>query len=953
MRRTLVSAVAMAVLWGSAAAAALPGPQVSASGISVAELSRSLTQAAMPETPDACSVEITLPQQDPRELGCEPQASVATPDAGDPTVSLTTRDSVETTRWYPALAPLGGAADGEYVRVHGYGNVAAMRPDGTMVWNRPATSFFHDWGLKRWIVPFVLLGVSPIDPSVEASEHPYAVGDLSGDGVDDVAVAHFIRQKDVDSDGNTHLWSTSAVTLLDGLDGHTLWWRFYPGYVTQVLAVGDTLVVGDETGDVRGFEKQGADGTSSSLIGVRFARQGDGVDGSTAWTYATGDQWARLFSAEAAGPGRVAFSWSPVPLNATGHVAMVTAATGALVWRAEIGGYPRALRYDPSIDEVVVATEADPYNPDRHLSFSLLGLDGRDGTVLQTFTRPNSLMLSLAVGDPGGTGAAQWIVGYLSQFQQTPNGQLATTYVESHVEGIDPATGGATSYSSYQAATRAAQGQGQSVTVPLTYSILVAPGRVVLGQIDNGTNQINVRNVPSPGGWSAFIGAPYPLFLALDPMAGGTSVLGPTSNQIIKGYALQDGANTLTTPLLGDMYAVAAADVNGDGTKDLIAGGENATVFALDGAHLGANPRILWQRAVAGPVHEIQVADLDAGEPKAVPGPEIVVAASKGLSVLHSTGSEAWSVSMPTVFVWTFTLGDVDGDGGEDVILPTRGVSAMDGATGADLWDFGGTVSLETMYFSNAVLTPDHKVVAQFLVYPPALLASRSHEFVVALDAATGDVAWLHPTASKFAMVDLWRSVAVDPSVSGTQGSAVAATWEESPDATAGWYPHTDVYDSANGNAVFSFGPDRGGVVHMGTDYVPGQGLVEFNWQTVTQVRQQAGHEVRFEATADVAQADFGPQGAAFLRSWIGVDVYPTDVTDGAGGDSDPEASSRWDDLEAGQILVQDLDGDGSDEVITLPFDWSAYAQVAAFSGSGVSSASLLPHGIAVLEASR
>jgi hypothetical protein len=50
-------------------------------------------------------------------------------------------------------------------------------------------------------------------------------------------------------------------------------------------------------------------------------------------------------------------------------------------------------------------------------------------------------------------------------------------------------------------------------------------------------------------------------------------------------------------------------------------------------------------------------------------------------------------------------------------------------------------------------------------------------------------------------------------------------------------------------------------------------------------------------------------------------------------------------------MLVRDLNGDGSDEVIAYPFDWNAYATVASFSGSGVGAADILPHGIAVLGA--
>jgi hypothetical protein len=136
----------------------------------------------------------------------------------------------------------------------------------------------------------------------------------------------------------------------------------------------------------------------------------------------------------------------------------------------------------------------------------------------------------------------------------------------------------------------------------------------------------------------------------------------------------------------------------------------------------------------------------------------------------------------------------------------------------------------------------------------------------------------------------------------------------------------------------------------MGTFFEPGRGLFEVNWKTVQQLEPQPA-EVVWEATSDIAWADFGEKGEAFLRAWHRIWLHEADAPTGARGLDHPEPLAEYSGLFSGRMTVSDLDGDGADEVITMPFDWPGYARVAGFAGIGVSAADLLPHGIAVLEA--
>ncbi len=114
-------------------------------------------------------------------------------------VTIQPRAIMQTPSGYIATAPLNGLAAGSYVIVHSDGTVAANSAEGNALWSHASFDFTR-WtgryptvktGYETPSTPVVALGLDPIDPYQPAGEHPFTVGDLTGDGVDDVAVAHF------------------------------------------------------------------------------------------------------------------------------------------------------------------------------------------------------------------------------------------------------------------------------------------------------------------------------------------------------------------------------------------------------------------------------------------------------------------------------------------------------------------------------------------------------------------------------------------------------------------------------------------------------------------------------------------------------------------------------------------------------------------------------------------
>jgi hypothetical protein len=906
-------------------------------------------------SPAVCSVQLTAPNGVSASAGCPAAAPAVPSQATRPAFSLAPRATVETSRYWFAMSPLAGDPAGTFVRVHALGDIVATRADGSIFWSRPAYSFVSDWGFTPYVVPEVLLGASPVDPSLEASERPYAIADVNADGVDDVVVAHFVRDSGFDSSGSFGGHDLTELTILDGRNGATLAVTSFPGYVTQVDVDGGTLVVGDETGDVKGAsETIGENGSTSTLYGYSItAGTGGGVALTQAWSISTGAQWARWLALEPMAAGTVVAAWTAKPVGAAGiagHVLSADTATGATGWAITTDGYPRVLRYDRTHDEVVVGDETDPASssgpcllppPVRCIpsplastpyDYKLIGLNLADGSPVTTVTRSNAVLISLQVADLTSSGDAQWITGDAV----VSSGVTGQSISAGRVAAADGGSG-ADSWS-YQ----------DSTLVPLFYGLRAFPRTagaevVAAGLTSTGTALVALSASGSTL-WSQSGDLGFPLFLEAPPGAVPVVRLGD-ANQILHDYSLADGTLVQEAPLLGDALSVDTADVNGDGVTDLIVGDQSGGLFALDGRHLSNDPGVLWRTDLGAEVHKVQIATVN--------GSRVVVAATSNAvySVDLRNGGVNFRIVPSAGYVFDFTLGDISGSGTQAIVIPTSTLAAYDAATGAPLWSYTPSGNLST-YFSSAVVTPDHRVTAElFTAYP------RYNQEAVAVDGATGNEVWLEPsTSGENPVLSLWHSTAIDPSAPPGNGTGVVYTYEVFT-ATNALTIRNDVYGSTAGAALYS-NQLTVGQIPMGTVSLSGEPVLEFNWFDVAALAPNGATEAmggtasEGEPTSDLALADFGPLGKALLDVWDSVQAFPTDTPTGGEGSPYFTPEAAWSGkFDSGKLFVRRLDGSAADRVIAVPFDWDGYAAVAAEVGVGVFSFDLLGHGLTVLEA--
>jgi len=944
-RRALVVAVVTLLATASQVQAGVPPvPSVG----SLPALAGALTHAVMPEAPRAaCEVEIVEPGLPTVTAGCDQQSPAAA--TGAPLdVDLVAAAEVRTPRWGADLAPLGG---GRVARVHGYGDLAVHGPDGEVAWSRPGLSFYDDWGIDPWIVPIVAMGASPIDPFVIASERPFAIGDLTGDGAADIAISHYVRL--LEPDGET-ISGRTFVTLVDGTDGATRWSREYPGYVTQLLIRGNRLLVGNETGNVKAVEKIGQNGTTTTIRALTFDTSDDPLEVTDAPVFDTGAQWARLLALEPVGDEGFALGYTSKPLGnsgSAGRVRLFADGTGASTWDVATTGYPRAIRYDVVRDRVVVHEQADPLlDANGRQSYWITGLSTDTGAISARISRAGAVLTAFEIGDITGGPEPEWLTGDLQQVPQTPNGAGAQTYQAMRVIAADGANPTSLWTYSVQLPSEFMAGRGPgAASWPTPYAITVggppSARHVVVATLHGfGDGLRALRGSDGSLVWERYGSHTFPLFLTPRTVDGEPAVLAVSRNQVFRAFAVDDGSSLIDVPLVADTYATLATDVDGDGTTDLLVGGESGAVFALDGSSLDDNPDQLWRTHVGTAVRRMELADLDGDGDQ-----ELAVAATSRVAALDpATGGELWHVDLPGRFVWTFTTGRLDGQPGLDLVVPEHSLLAISGSTGATLWDH---VPSTQEYFSNAVITSGGMVVAQALIEFPSPLAPRHHRLMVGLDAVTGAVVWEKTEAVPLSNVRLWNAVTSAGPTADGQGTRVAATWEPGggPVPLPGSGITTTVFDSRTGEVLVGHPAESQGVVPMGTFFQPDRGLFEVNWKTVQQLEPQTA-EVVWEATSDVAWADFGDQDA-FLRAWHRVWVHQVDAPAGGQGLDHPEPVGEYGELYSGHLTVTDLDGNGIDEVIAVPFDWPGYAQVAGFAGIGVLASDLLPHGIAVLEA--
>jgi hypothetical protein len=889
--RAVVLLSVTALLAGAAtASAAKLGPRLTgasaAQRAAVEALHTQLLRSGFPllDVPLCQTVTGPIGAPQPPELCGASAQSTMSPAAlpADNSAKLTTTKtaSIPTPAGYIAALPVSGLSTPAVAHVHSYGAVGVSDLTGRSVWSRSDVSFVHEISnLRAYLVPFVRMGRDPLYPTTPVGDHPFAVADLTGDGVSDIAVAHDVQRLGAPE--------RTTVDLLDGTDGHTVWMGVYTGRVPELTVIGNTLVIAQETGDPTDMPG-GVSGDRSSLRGIRFTvtpgqegtdgpgeghgqgyehsgGKGKGGSGGTeatpptlsvseAWTYSTGASAARWLSLEAAA-GTVAAGWSDTPIESTsgdhGKVVVLDAATGALRWSVTTAAYPRLVRFDTGRAQVAVLQETGPFAT-TGTGYSITPYALATGAPGTTTSFDYAVPLQLEVGDVTGDGAAEWVV---SEVQLAPGvgacpdptvcASTAGLQTGNRVAAYAPATGALVWEKSYPA-----QG-GEFASHPMAYDLAlsrVAGKPVVLASAFN-TGAANEQITAYNGADGAELWAKratnlgYPLYLTPTTVNGklavftaaarggvyGASAALSSDNfnadpltavepyNSISALAVDDGSVLSRAALLGDVHSVTTLDVNGDVARDLVIGTDSGAVLALDGTRLSADPGVLWRTVFPTQVQEVKTADVDGDGQR-----EVIVTAAHSVAVLNGrTGAIRWTLAMPDTFQWTTTAGDLDGDGDDEVVVPASTLNAYDGRTGTLLWSYAPS-GVDTYGFGTPVVAQG-LVAAQYVdavgaKIDTALVSTSptSHsENDVLVDGRTGLARWTHSQQNQAAIPALWKGVALAPGLAGVQGLAAAFAWD-STGSDGISHPVLDVYDVASGTLVTT-ATTTNGVASRGT----------------------------------------------------------------------------------------------------------------------------------------
>ncbi len=155
----------------------------------------------------------------------------------------TVRSAVEGDYGMITTAPVAGGGE-DYFAIDSLGLVQRRTAAGAEVWRRDNASWYADWAVKParpWQAePFparIVVGYNAVSPFTPASEDGFATGDLTGDGVADLAFSASVGSAPYRPMQGT-LSTGTFVTIIDGADGHTLWSKLYAAVYSLELVDG-------------------------------------------------------------------------------------------------------------------------------------------------------------------------------------------------------------------------------------------------------------------------------------------------------------------------------------------------------------------------------------------------------------------------------------------------------------------------------------------------------------------------------------------------------------------------------------------------------------------------------------------------------------------------------------------------------------------------------------------
>ncbi|MEU9856278.1 FG-GAP-like repeat-containing protein [Streptomyces sp. NPDC047974] len=861
-------------------------------------------------------------------------ADASTSDASTAAAGLTAnvKTALEGSQGHADTVTLAGAGS-DYLAIGSLGMIQRLAKDGKEVWTRDNASFTKEWGImpyRLWEKEFypvrVVMGYNAVSPFFPTSDLGYDTGDLTGDGVDDLAVTMNVASTEWFTIPGSTLRTGTFVSVLDGATGKTLWWKLTAG-AYQVRIVGRTLVYGDTPY----WNPTDTSGLTTALYGLRFTYADGRLTPAANWTFDTGKRAQTTFGGMQELPGGLlAVSWNERKTSATaptkGHTLVVDPADGGVQWQAENALLSRALKYDATRGRLVAVEMADLTDGMR---YEIAAYDAATGARTKLDSRINALPTNLAVGRLSGDDKAEYAV---AESTLDPN-----LFVNAATARVVDGTTGAEKWS-YSIKRDPGNGRDGSSF----WGLRIADGKLVASaQNDrdkdtpvNEGGQRLARLIVLAGNngsvkWKQEDAHASPLFAETYQDKDGWHVRTSDPDQNIRTFGLAGGHEQNVLARRGALSVATSADVDRDGAKDLIVGGDSQGLWAYDGPSLVAgSPKLLWKATLPG-----RTADLELGDTTGDGRPEIVVAADKAAVVLDAaTGRTLTEIDGRGQYVYTVTPADLDGDGRSEVVVPTDKVRAHRGG-GALMWEYAAPDA--DVAFSTASVAKGRVYAAYNTRGAGAIAIAGGKPAVngVALDARNGTLAWkadpVAPEGTLYA-AGLRNGTFASPQIPYADGNAVVFTWG-SRTAAGGWPAVTEIRDGRTGEVLRS--RMIGGINGCCSFFTSPAGL--------TQVAPSGyntwgpGSETGLGTLPMTSGGYFtGPGGRPLL--WAGVQGGAR-VYDGSllGTDASFPSSLTGLNLKGAQnVFTGDLDGDGVAELVSLNFDDVGFDRISGLQGT-------------------
>ncbi|MFC8734506.1 hypothetical protein ACFT5B_18785 [Luteimicrobium sp. NPDC057192] len=861
------------------------------------------------------------------------------------------KGSIETVRGAMSTLALSGTSD--WVGITSAGTVARYDAQGRVVWQDGVHDLAKAWDVTNAndvhtedLTPQLYEGFNPYQPG-STGRHPFAQADLNHDGTADVAVAYQlgVSPNAPFTTPGSDLQSGTFVSVFDGKTGTMLWHHLMPGTIGSMTVQGGTLVVAENTGPDWNYNPVAEQGDSrSALVGFRFSGSGATLTGTKAWTYSTGAPFADWSDVENLGAGQITAGWTDTPLGlgtprpAAGHVVVVDAATGKERLDVKTPGYPRIVVPDATSGKVVVAEQNDPLDS---VFWQLTRIDVATGKRSVVSTRESAIPVALTVNAAAHGQEPAYVAAELGINADLSDGA-------SSVVGL-----GASGKQAWSYTTSTTVGAGESPVGGLT----VDPqghGQVLVAVSDPVAQSLAQPEGPLHTQLVALDARDGDVAWKQDGAVVGDGVTAYQGGYLTVGYDLTARRTTshgtaTALPLLGDLYATDATDVNGDGTPDLIVGGQSHGVFALDGKALKSDTlKTLWSTPVSSGVHAVHVASV--ADTKGRTARRVVVATSHGFAVLDpKTGA---LVSDTTTGAFQY---DAPVVGGHVLASGTNGLGAYD-ATGHAVWTYlPKDAAGKDVVYSAPRTDGDGRVFLEYGGVRPDFGTGISDPAPtgVALDAAKGTTLWtVQPAAStKAVWAETQNGVYASPDVPGTDGDGVAFTFGGDTPATAG---HTALLVNGRTGATVKTYTAVGSATFQDWTSSADQGLLWLHTILATTVPAD-GSEPYFARTnvylqdGTVATAQ---DGSEMLVSGVGgVLAYDLPFPDDQDRYQDGDASAFA--YYAGSVSPLPLDPDKATDLVALQEDYAAYNLNQSVGGyaSDPYATDAFPHGLTVLQA--